>query len=220
MVKFKEVVKTTNTKNPKSTNTSIFHKFKEREEKEEVKNPIVKKNENVEKLKEVFKGHLDWYETYRMKKVTGISIEYSKALELIKEKGINCTSKDIEEFSLELVAFEDHKEFKIGAGLFLSALINTSEDEEFIIHTRHLKKKINFLGYDTTKNIVIERDAGDWLGEWMKKGSSITVNGDAGRWVGHGMYEGSKIYFNGNYRSINNDIRHGSKIYHKGKLVK
>jgi formylmethanofuran dehydrogenase subunit C len=221
--------------NLSSAPKSIFDKFKEREEKEKVKNPIVKKNEKVEKLKEVFKGYLDWcsYTSLHLHQV------YIKALGLIKEKIINCTSKDIEEFSLELVAFEDHKEFKDRAGLFLSALIESSKDKKFIIHTKHLKKKINYLGYEAKKNIVIEGGVGDWVGAymregssikvngdagyyvgaWMEKGSSIKVNGDAGHFVGAWMWEGSKIYLNGNYRFIGPDISPGGKIYHKGKLI-
>jgi hypothetical protein len=218
MTKFIEVVKTTNPINPESTKTSIFDRFKGIvEEKEEVKNPIVNKNKNVEKLKKVFKEYLDWFSYNTSLLLRDV---YIKALELIKEKGINCTSKEIEEFSIELRAFEDHEEFEYATGVFLSALINSSGDKEFVIHTKHLKKKIKFLGYNTTKNIVIEGDTGDYVGYGMNEGGSITVNGDARDWVGEWMVKGSKIYLNGNYGIISLNIGPGGKIYHKGKLIR
>jgi hypothetical protein len=213
--------KTTNTKNPKSPSSSIFDRFKGIvEEKEKLKNPIVNKNNNVEKLKEVFKEYLvNWPNATSLLVTVYRGNLYNKALELIKEKRIKCTSEDIKEFSLELGAFEDHKEFEDRAGLFLSALINSSGDKEFVVHTRHLKKKINYLGCETTKNIVIEGDVGECVGEGIKKGGSITVNGDAGDWVGVGMRIGSKIYLNGNYETIGYFVKPGGKIYHKGKLI-
>jgi len=139
MTKFEEVVnKKTNTINPESTNTSIFDRFKGmEEEKEEVKNPIVKKNKNVEKLKKVFKEYLEWCKIYSWLPWE----KYKKALKLIKEKGIKCTSKDIEEFSLELINFQDYEGFERGAGVFLSVLINSSKDKEFVIHTESILRK-------------------------------------------------------------------------------
>jgi hypothetical protein len=187
--------KTTNTINPESTNPSIFDRFKKiEEEKEKVKNLIVKKNDNVEKLKEVFKEYLEWCKIYSWLPWE----KYKKALKLIKEKRINCTSKDIEEFSLELIAFEAHEKFERGVGVFLSVLINSSKDEEFIIHTEHLKKRIHLLGYKNMKKMIIY--------------------GNAGCAVGREMTKNGEIYLNGDYENIS--VLYWGKIYHKGGLLK
>jgi hypothetical protein len=173
MAKFKEVVKTTNTKNPKSPSSSIFDRFKGIvEEKEKLKNLIVKNNENVEKLKEVFKKYLKWCGSYLWSPLP--SEEYKKALKLIKEKGINCTSEDIERFSLELIAFEDHEEFETRAGLFLSALINSSGDKEFVIHTSHLKKKIGCFSFDSKKKIEDDGYVEGEIGYHIERGIIIS----------------------------------------------
>lgn len=46
-------------------------------------------------------------------------------------------------------------------------------------------------------HIIVNGDVGDFLGQSMKKGGTITVNGNAGSWTGNGM-SGGRINVNGN----------------------
>ena len=96
------------------------------------------------------------------------------------------SAKDIEVFSIALAGFQDEEHFPYKAGLFLSALINRSEDSEFVIHTSHLSKPVNTLGYRNTKNIAVDGDVGHGVGSRMKDGS-ITIDGNADNKVGQRM---------------------------------
>jgi formylmethanofuran dehydrogenase subunit C len=82
----------------------------------------------------------------------------------------------------------------------------------------------NFLGERMRGGLIkVEGDAGDNVGSNMRDGT-IIVEGDAGKDVGWGM-EGGEIHLNGAYASIfekgDGDFHsnaHG-RIYHKGKLI-
>jgi hypothetical protein len=124
-------------------------------------------------------------------------------------RNLHCTAKDVEEFSLALSEFQQEKEFIWKAGLFLSALINSSIESDYVIHTEHLVTLPYFLGYENQKNIIINGNVGYGVGYNMEggsiavngnacndigremKGGSIAVNGNAEDWIGKGMQDGS-----------------------------
>jgi formylmethanofuran dehydrogenase subunit C len=150
-------------------------------------------------------------------------------------EGIDCSSKDIEDFCVVLAQFQDEKEFSIKAGLFLSALIKYSKNTEFVIHTAHLVVPINYIGYRNTKDIVVVGNAGNTVGDEMRsgtitvkgnvrdyagnemKGGSIYVEGDVGERVGC-LMDGGEIYIRGAYASIAVTIGDG-KIFHDGEQI-
>lgn len=160
---------------------------------------------------------------------------YSKALGFIR--GINYSAKDVENFSIALAEFQGPDYFGAKAGYFLSALINNGTENEYVIHTNHLAEKIHLLGFENTKNIVVEGDLGEKtgvrmkggnilvkgnveksLGQWMT-GGKIVIDGDATRFIGDEM-TGGEIHLNGNYVFIAPPICiHGGRIFHKGKLI-
>ncbi len=113
--------------------------------------------------------------------------DYPKLVVLLN--GIGATPKDVEMFSLALAQIEDEQGFYQKAGLFLSALVNTSHDMEFVIHTTHLKNPIDYLGYHNKKRLTIEGHAGGWAGGHMSKGAFI-VNGNSGWFTCHDMESG------------------------------
>lgn len=158
---------------------------------------------------------------------------YNDALELVK--GLKCSSAHITNLSIALAELQDDKEFRVNAGLFLSALINSCKEENFTVITKHLVERPDRIGYKSTKsitvhgniglgagewmhrgNIIIEGDAGALVGLWMR-GGSITINGSAGEDVGREM-TGGEIHLNGGYSSLSEKIYNGD-IYHKGKLI-
>jgi hypothetical protein len=163
---------------------------------------------------------------------------YEKVGRAIKQ--LECSSKDVELFSLTMQEFRNEENFDIKSGMFLSALINKGKDEEYIVHTGDIP--ICYLGYRNTKRMIVDGDVGDCLGNRMRSGSitvdgdvglnpngtggmvgasmgggSITMNGDARAQVGYEM-KGGEIHLNGDFEGIGNMIFHG-KIYHKGVLI-
>jgi hypothetical protein len=97
---------------------------------------------------------------------------------------------DVEGFSLMLEEFQNENNFEEKAGIFLSALINSGNDSDYIIHTRHLTYIPACLGCFNEKNIIVKGDAGDNIGKNMR-GGSITIEGNAGNQIGWRMKDGS-----------------------------
>lgn len=119
--------------------------------------------------------------------------------ESIAEK-LNCSAKEIEEFSIFLGGCKfpniTQQDLSYAAGMFLSALINRSSEKNFIIHTEHLYFPIDQLGYKNTRNITVRGGVGMNCGTAMESGS-ITIDGDSGYGLGRDMAGGS-ITANGN----------------------
>jgi len=139
---------------------------------------------------------------------------YKNALGHVKD--LVYSAKDVENFSVALAGFQDENRCSEKAGHFLSALINNGKDSEYVIHTRHLNRGIDFLGYGNTKNITVEGDVGVFVGENMRCGT-ITVNGSAGEYAGAKM-EGGTITVNGNaLHWVGNEMK-GGKITVNGNV--
>jgi len=132
---------------------------------------------------------------------------YSGMLE--KVKGLECPAESIEIFSATLPRFQDEPEFGLKVGLFLSALIETSKDKNFVLRLGNIGDQVSSIGYSNRKNIIVMGDTGRSVGQEMKDGSiivegnvtyelgfgmvggDIKVNGDAGHSVGQSMVGGS-----------------------------
>ena len=144
------------------------------------------------------------------------------------------SSADIYAFSLQLAKFQDEEFFHDWAGIFLSALINTSKDKEIRVCTSHLESEISALGFLNHKDIVVEGNGGSHLGIFMWKGSiivnstsncigrymrggKITVNGDGGEVVGCDL-KGGEIWVNGNIISLS-DLIDGGNVFQRGRLI-
>lgn len=89
------------------------------------------------------------------------------------------SADDVEQFSLLLARYQDHSSFFSRTGSFISALVNTSPDAEFRVHTRSLEPfYLSHLGHANVKQLRIIGNAGSDLGEYMTKGK-IVVEGNA-----------------------------------------
>jgi len=140
--------------------------------------------------------------------------DYLVALAAIE--GISISSRDVERFCVLLIEHQDEPIFHLKSGLFLSALINSSNDNEFHLSTQHLKERICNLGYRNKKKIIIDGNLGFNVGIEMKKGV-ILVRGDTYDGVGDKM-EGGSIIICGNSSGcdgIGNNM-HGGAILIKG----
>jgi len=179
---------------------SRFGKYKPEEEKE-VRKVQVKEDKVLKKLKTAWK------------KVKADAHRFCDDFHrdaLKQVKGLDYSAKDVENFSIVLVEFQGEKYFSDKAGAFLSALINNGKDSNYVIHTGHLARAIDFLGYKNTKNMIVNGNAGHNVGHGMQDGT-INVNGNAGHFVGRAMEAGS-IIVNGSagwdigYQMINGTI--------------
>jgi len=142
-------------------------------------------------------------------------------------KDVNYSAADVGRFSVALDEFQDMKDFGEVAGQFLSVLINTRREEQFIIYLGHLSVPISHLGYRNVGNIIVKdgyhaeigeemlggaiivEGGADIVGESMK-GGCIEVNGGCGR-VGQAMSGGS-ILINGNAWHVGRSMKRGTIV--------
>jgi len=168
------------------------------EEKVEIIKPNVKRNETLDLIVNGYEKGLENYGLYLEDKLK-IKIPKDEDADYYIAKSsapIEIQSKEITEFSLLLGEHENNEYFEDFTGLYLNALINKSNDKDFKIITNYLSKNIDYIGYKNRKNIDVNGNAGDWIGNGMKRGE-ITVNGNVGYRVGLNMEDG-KITINGN----------------------
>jgi formylmethanofuran dehydrogenase subunit C len=200
----------------------LFSGLQSEDEQPKDKKYQVEMNQNLEEIVKKFEKILVY-----------IGDIYEDSLELIKK---SYSAKDIYEFSIILKNYEKEKGFDYVSGLYLSTLINDSNDNEFNIYTKHLDILPNYIGYKNNgKIITINGNVSDWLGDSMISGE-IIVNGNANGLIGWGIYDGEiiingnagdcignimtggSIYLNGEYESISRIIW-GGNIFHKGKQL-
>jgi hypothetical protein len=157
------------------------------EEEKASRKAEVKETEAIRQIKAAWKAC--GYNTYKRD-----DENYRPILHIVEN--LQCTAKDLEEFSLSLEEFQHEKDFAEKAGHFLSALINSGKESDYVIHTQHLVTPPDYLGYKNGKNIIVKGDAGLIVGSGMKRGS-ISVRGNTGHWLG-GLMQGGSITVEGN----------------------
>ena len=138
---------------------------------------------------------------------------YDRAIELLSH--LKYSVSDIKEFIITLSAFAKEQDFESKAGIFISALINTSPRRRFSIQLDNLPP-LHRLGYMNTKSITITGDVGILLGHSMA-GGYLRVHGNAGNWLGYGMSKG-KISVSGSISGLSDSIQSGV-IYQNGKKL-
>lgn len=174
-------------------------------------------------LEERYKTAFDYVDAFHLD-------NYQRALESIK--GLEITPKDVFRFSISLGSMLDGPMSVVKAGLFLSALINSSAYRRFTIFTQHFPEPPVFLGYQNCKSVivkgnvgfecaremlagrfVVEGDAEYSLGCLMS-GGVVTIQGAAGRNLGERM-TGGEIHLLGGYGYISCDAQQpcGGRIY-------
>ena len=129
------------------------------------------------------------------KNIEDICRGYEEFMELNQELVIpteitdkfNPTKKQIFEFSRRLVDYKDLKEFVRNTANYLTALMHSSEDDDFFIDFTKLNKKgikLDYIGcLLENKKLGVYGNARDFVGD-SAKDSKIIVNGDAGDCVG------------------------------------
>lgn len=166
---------------------------------------------------------------------------YEKAEE--EARLMDYMAEDISLLSKDLKEFEKEEFFACG-GFYLSALSNSAQEREIILHVQDIGKKISSLGYKNKKVLAVEGDIGNLGGYKMEggkmvvkgraarsvgkemRGGEILIKGNAGYWVGEGM-TGGKITIEGNVGDIiglgmeNGEIAvHGNAGNYVGRYMK
>jgi hypothetical protein len=119
---------------------------------------------------------------------------YERALELIRD--LDYTSEDVENFSLVLGEHQHEANFKEKAGMFLSALINNGQDDDYVVHTKHFKEDLDHFGYKNKKNITVNGPVGVYCFANMVSGR-VVVEGNA-EYITAQEMEGGELIIKGN----------------------
>jgi formylmethanofuran dehydrogenase subunit C len=152
-------------------------------------------------------GLLDAFTKFRKANASG-EYQLDEAVKLFSH--LPCSAGDVERLTIALIAHTECDDFAEKAGVFLSALINNSMGQRYVLHLRDLPE-LGCIGMENTKHIVIDGNAGFYCGKSMKKGS-ITVMGDAGPSPGVYM-EGGILTIEGNAgHSLGLDMKNGKII--------
>ena len=160
---------------------------------------------------------------------------YDYCLKSIKKQKIDYGKDEITKLSVSLSKYQDKKLFQTIAGIFLSALINLPDENEFVVMTRHIQKPIDLFAWNNTKKITVIGSVGEHVGRNMQ-GGELLIKGNVERCIGSGMSSGKIIvegdadylvgYFskpsaiielNGNYKNISGDCK--GQIFHNGVLI-
>ena len=123
------------------------------------------------------------------------------------------------------------------AGLFVSALVNISQENHVRLRLENFQRRLHFLGYglDENKILQIHGEVGDFTGAGLS-GGRLEIQGSTGNWCGAGMIngvilvskntgqntgewmQGGEIRVDGQIQSIGKSLFAG-KIYKQGKII-
>jgi hypothetical protein len=129
-------------------------------------------------------------------------------------KGMEYSAADIEGLSLSLATCSGHLFPATDAGLFLSALINNSREERFVLRLEHLEERLHYLGFHNTKSIMVHGSVGKHSGRGMASGHMV-IKGDAGGFAGDRMKGGTIVVENNAASNCGHEMS-GGKIVVKG----
>lgn len=169
----------------------------------------VERNERLEIIIDNFKK----FAKKRILRDTLTSDTYDLIGEYLKKLGFEIRASDVLEFSQALWKYTKFQTFDSKAGLYVTRMIDESEDENFVV-TLDEKLRLELFGFRNRKNIKVIGNVGYCCGKDMEKGiinisggaeSNLGLNmkqgtiivGSAGDWVGNQIRDG-KIIVNGN----------------------
>ena len=181
---------------------SLLSQFQPQDKAGSEAKPLVNENKGVRAIGGAFRTFETAYHALMAKPVSYGTQPWFPLMDAVYFESLKTTqalkpsARDIELFSIGLVKFQEIPDFNYISGIFLSALVNSSEDSDFSIRTKDLSRTLQFLGFKNTKNMVVHGSVGDHFGCDMVRGR-VEVNGNAGHYFGVKMVGGSQI-LNGN----------------------
>ena len=179
------------------------------EEKQEIRDLRIEDNPNLAALIKTF-------EKVKMPSLPK-SINSELYAAYAKHLPVVYTAQDVEQCSVVLASCQDIDDFGLKAGLFLSALINTSIEKTFTLRTSHLDEVVENIGFrNNGSTIIIKGNGGEYVGDQMVNGT-IRVEGNVGNCVGNKM-SGGTIIVNGNSsENVGTNMSRG-EIYINGNV--
>lgn len=104
------------------------------------------------------------------------------------------------------------------AGIYLSALVNYSQDRHILLRTGDYQRLFHFLGYGLPegKTLTLKGDGGDFIGAGLN-GGRLVVQGSTGNWCGAGMLKG-EIRVDRNTGENTGEWMHGGEIRVGGEI--
>jgi formylmethanofuran dehydrogenase subunit C len=137
----------------------------------------------------------------------------------------NLSAQDVEQFSILLIQYDDlmsdwRNKISEHAGIYLSAMVTASDDNDFVIHTKQLQTPVDLIGFENTKNVTVNGNAGDHIGCKMKDGK-LLVRGNVksiGNTNAYGPLENGYVEVTGD---VGTDDPHifGSIAIHSGNVL-
>ena len=123
------------------------------------------------------------------------------------------------------------------AGIYISALVNHSQEDRIVLHLKDYQRTFHFLGYRLPegKTLVLQGTVGEFVGADLA-GGRLVVEGPTGSWCGAGMVKGEilvtedagqstgdwmrggEIRVEGEIGSVGKTLFRG-QIYKQGKLI-
>jgi hypothetical protein len=161
---------------------------------------------------------------------------YGAAVERLRD--LRYDQADIEEFCAELDSSNSIPYMIPGpAGLYVSAMVNYSQESHILLKLMDYQRTFHFLGYGLTKGkiLMLQGDGGDFTGASLN-GGRLVVQGSAGNWCGAGMLDGEILvskhtgqntgeWMHGGEIRVDGQIHNvgktlfGGRIYQQGKLI-
>ena len=128
------------------------------------------------------------------------------------------SAANITAFAIELARFQGSAYFNRAGGLYISSLINNSNDTNFTLTTNHLEKKLSHLGFlNSGKTIEVIGVLEGYCGRKMTAGL-LRVRGSVTGYLGQEM-SGGTIEIEGNAGNLTGENMSGGKIIVKGDCL-
>jgi len=142
---------------------------------------------------------------------------YLSSLQVVE--GIQYAPHDIEELCA-LPGLSREADFELCGlmGLYISALINASDERYFTLDLHPYPIRHHFLGYrlKAGKHFLVNGDVGHFTGAGLC-GGYLEVKGSTGSWCGAGM-TGGRIHISGDALSKTGERMAGGQIHVRGRI--
>lgn len=130
-------------------------------------------------------------------------------------KNLNVSQKEVYMFLDHLRVYQKMKDFKTYSACYLTALLQSSENDHFVLKFGKYPVLDNVCTRIKTKTVTVNGNVGESFG-YSLRGGKLILNGDAGMFLGHHMKRGI-IELRGNANSFLGEYQRGGEIHCFGK---
>ncbi len=189
----------------------------EEQSSSEEKQIQVKKNPKVDELLRIIESNDTKFWSWSLNEAWGLLHGVNYRTFCYEVRNLKLNSKDITDFSIRLKECEQaHGGLNApGVGVFLSVLVNESDNKDFTLMLNHLETELYFVGLWNKKNVTVYGNVYR-AGEGMSDGSLI-INGVPKKELGRGL-RGGKIIVKGSTEADLGTKMTGGEIHVKGDM--